>query len=218
MHLNASRDGGFTLVELAIVLVVIGIIIGAVMKGQDLIKGARTKRFINKVKEWENIQWVFYDRYGRFAGDQNGDSVIGGGHSYGCSSSGESVRKDLENATFIRPPWDTEEPSNIIAIGSHRFYVFFHGREGNGIVICASSNCSEPFDDDALEYIKALDTAIDGVADGKNGQVVAISGNCWGCPDYWVMGKTSIGYGCDSRSNYTSGNIKAAIYYFINKW
>ncbi|MBF0542486.1 MAG: prepilin-type N-terminal cleavage/methylation domain-containing protein, partial [Nitrospirae bacterium] len=38
---------GFTLVEIAIVLVIIGIILGAAMKGKDLIYGARYKKFIN---------------------------------------------------------------------------------------------------------------------------------------------------------------------------
>ena len=68
---------GFTLVELAIVLVIIGLILGAVLKGQDLIMNARAKQFVSRVKAWEIAQWTFYDCRGRFAGDQGTSGVIG---------------------------------------------------------------------------------------------------------------------------------------------
>lgn len=71
------RDqGGFTLLELAIVLVIIGIILGAVLKGQELINNAKTKRFINDMKGLAAIQFAFYDRYGRFAGDCDNNGSI----------------------------------------------------------------------------------------------------------------------------------------------
>ncbi len=60
---------GFTLVELAIVLVIIGIILGAVLKGQELINNAKAKRIINDTKGLMALAYTFYDRYGRFPGD-----------------------------------------------------------------------------------------------------------------------------------------------------
>ena len=63
------REKGFTLVELAIVLVIIGIILGAILKGQALIRNARAKRTFNDMKGLEAMVWTFYDRYGRFPGD-----------------------------------------------------------------------------------------------------------------------------------------------------
>lgn len=41
---SAMGQGGFTLVEMAIVLVIIGLILGAVMKGQELIGSAKAKK------------------------------------------------------------------------------------------------------------------------------------------------------------------------------
>ncbi|HIE59554.1 MAG TPA: type II secretion system protein [Persephonella sp.] len=71
-----NNQKGFTLIELAIVLVVIGIILGAILKSQELIKNAKARRFQNDVKALEAIIWMFYDRYGRFPGDCNLDGLI----------------------------------------------------------------------------------------------------------------------------------------------
>ena len=71
-----GRTKGFTLVELAIVLVIIGIILGAVLKGQDLINNAKVKRLQNDMKGFEALIWTFYDRYGKFPGDCDGNGFI----------------------------------------------------------------------------------------------------------------------------------------------
>jgi prepilin-type N-terminal cleavage/methylation domain-containing protein len=63
---NPSRQGGFTLIEMAIVLVIIGLILGAILKGQDLITSARGKRFASFVRSAETAQWAHLDRYGKF--------------------------------------------------------------------------------------------------------------------------------------------------------
>jgi hypothetical protein len=49
------------------VLVVIGLIIGAVLKGQDLINNARMKRFVNFVRNAEIAEWGYFDRNGEYA-------------------------------------------------------------------------------------------------------------------------------------------------------
>jgi len=60
---------GFTLVELAIVLVIIGIILGAVLKGQELVNNAKTKRLYQQYREIYAAMYTYYDRYGFFPGD-----------------------------------------------------------------------------------------------------------------------------------------------------
>lgn len=81
---------GFTLVELAIVLVIIGIILGAVLKGQELINNAKMKRLYNAQREIMAGVYTYYDRYGKYPGDDptastrwgvtggNGDGLING--------------------------------------------------------------------------------------------------------------------------------------------
>ena len=60
---------GFTLVELAIVLVIIGIILGAVLKGQALINNAKIKRVYNQQREVLAAVYSYFDKYSFFPGD-----------------------------------------------------------------------------------------------------------------------------------------------------
>ncbi len=62
---------GFTLVELAIVLVIIGLILGAVLKGQELINNARMKRLYTLEQEVNAAINTYVDKYGKYPGDDN---------------------------------------------------------------------------------------------------------------------------------------------------
>ncbi len=71
---------GFTLVELAIVLVIIGIILGAVLKGQELINNARTKRVYTDVQGVTAGIYTYMDKYAlKLPGDDpNATAVLRG--------------------------------------------------------------------------------------------------------------------------------------------
>jgi prepilin-type N-terminal cleavage/methylation domain-containing protein len=61
---------GFTLVELSIVLIIIGLIIGGVLKGTDMINSAKQKKFYNTfVKGWQITADQYRDRTGQILGD-----------------------------------------------------------------------------------------------------------------------------------------------------
>ncbi len=65
---------GFTLVELAIVLVIIGLLLAAILKGQDLMRSARIKKYYNQfIKGWEIAYLQYQDRTGKVLGDTTGD-------------------------------------------------------------------------------------------------------------------------------------------------
>ncbi len=64
-----SSRNGFSLIELSIVLIVIGLLLAAVMKGKDLIRSAEIKKFYsNFVRQWELIYASYYDRTGKALG------------------------------------------------------------------------------------------------------------------------------------------------------
>ncbi len=73
MHRPASpraAQGGFTLVELAVVLAVIGLIIGAVAIGKDVQRNAEYTKIKNKfIDQWEQAYNQYYQRTGVVVGD-----------------------------------------------------------------------------------------------------------------------------------------------------
>jgi prepilin-type N-terminal cleavage/methylation domain-containing protein len=67
----ARRQSGFTLIEIAIVLVIIGLLLGGILKGQELINSARVK---NLASDFRNIPVFIYgyqDKFKALPGDDN---------------------------------------------------------------------------------------------------------------------------------------------------
>lgn len=68
---NQARrsESGFTLVELAIVMIIIGLLIGGILKGQELINNARVSSTVAQVKAIESGISGFRDKYATVPGD-----------------------------------------------------------------------------------------------------------------------------------------------------
>lgn len=67
---------GFTLVELAIVLVIAGIILTGVLKGTDAINKAKVERMVSDLKGLQGTILEFQKRSNRLPGDCNNDGTI----------------------------------------------------------------------------------------------------------------------------------------------
>ena len=63
------RQHGFTLVEIAIVLVIVGLLLGGILKGQDLINGARVRNLADMNAGIQAAYYGFIDRYRQVPGD-----------------------------------------------------------------------------------------------------------------------------------------------------
>lgn len=66
------NQSGFTLIEIAIVLVIIGLLLGGVLKGQELINSAKVKNFAQDFKSVPLFIYGYQDKYKRLPGDDNG--------------------------------------------------------------------------------------------------------------------------------------------------
>src|SRR5712692_6741851 len=64
-----SSQSGFTLVEIAIVLVIIGLLLGGILKGQEMITQARIKNVINDFNGVTAAVNSYNDRYKALPGD-----------------------------------------------------------------------------------------------------------------------------------------------------
>lgn len=76
---------GFTLVEIAIVLVIIGLLLGGILKGQEMITQARIKNVINDFNGITAAYFGYQDRYRAVPGDDgNAHARWGATGSYGA--------------------------------------------------------------------------------------------------------------------------------------
>ena len=83
------HQSGFTLVEIAIVLVIIGLLLGGVLKGQELINSAKVKNMINDFRTTSALIYGYQDRFKSLPGDQTQtqlDSAFGTGNATACSA------------------------------------------------------------------------------------------------------------------------------------
>ena len=85
---SSKRSAGFTLIEVALVLVIVGLLIGGILKGWELIQNSRMRTLAATTTSVQAAFFAFSDRYGRVAGDWNavdagnaiGETVNGGGN------------------------------------------------------------------------------------------------------------------------------------------
>ncbi|OIP95084.1 MAG: prepilin-type cleavage/methylation domain-containing protein [Piscirickettsiaceae bacterium CG_4_9_14_3_um_filter_43_564] len=97
---NTTHQKGFTLVEIAIVLVIIGLLLGGVLKGQELIANAKVKNVNNDAQGIIAAMLTYQDRYGVLPGDGNGDGKLKDNDS-------GSFFKDLRDAGLLKGEGNT---------------------------------------------------------------------------------------------------------------
>ena len=138
-----GSKGGFTLIELSIVLVIIGLIIGAILVGQDMIAAATVRMQIAQIEKYQSAVNTFKSKFnnqlpgdisnadavafgfsarGAYAGEGDGNGIIEGvttnlaGHNYGIAlAAGETAMfwVDLAQAQLIDISLSTASPSVV---------------------------------------------------------------------------------------------------------
>ncbi|MFN3376803.1 MAG: type II secretion system protein [Burkholderiaceae bacterium] len=94
---HARRQAGFTLVELAIALAVIGLIIGAVAIGKDVQRNAEYTKIKNKfIDQWEQAYNQYYQRAGVVLGDsQTAPRLMVNGANYTAATGAPTSGGDM---------------------------------------------------------------------------------------------------------------------------
>lgn len=108
--INAKRQQGFTLVEIAIVLMIIGLLIGGMLRGQELITSARVRNIIDQKSAIQTAQIGFMDRYRMMPGDLTAAqaAIVGNGAAGGVWGG---------NSTFLITDSSALYFQNLVAAG-----------------------------------------------------------------------------------------------------
>ncbi len=119
-----SRQTGFTLVEIAIVLVVIGLLLGGVLKGQELVLNSQIRNTINEYNNVASVLFAYQDRYRQIPGDDDTATTRWGA----TSTDGDGDRQ-------IDGDWDNND-------GTEETSLFWHHLRNDGLVTGPRSNAS----------------------------------------------------------------------------
>lgn len=74
-----QRQSGFTLIEIAIVLVIIGLLLGGILKGQELINSARVKNLASDFRNVPVFIYGYQDKFKALPGDDSAANTHVGG-------------------------------------------------------------------------------------------------------------------------------------------
>jgi len=108
-----TKQRGFTLVEIAIVLVIIGLLLGGILKGQEMITQAKIKNVIADMSGVSAAMYGYQDRYKALPGDDlkadrwagtaagNGNGVIEGKYSDAATAESMQFWNNLRLAGFV---------------------------------------------------------------------------------------------------------------------
>ncbi|MDR1996304.1 prepilin-type N-terminal cleavage/methylation domain-containing protein [Azonexus sp.] len=103
-----SRQTGFTLVEIAIVLVIIGLLLGGVLKGQELINSAKVKNLANDFRNIPIYIYGYQDRFRALPGDDVNVTTHLAGATKASSGGGGGVGDGVINGAWFSAT-NTEE-------------------------------------------------------------------------------------------------------------
>lgn len=160
---------GFTLIELSIVLVIIGLIVGGVLTGRELIKAAEVRAQIAQIEKYNTAVNTFRDKYGGLPGDLgvsnvtqfgftaragtagrgDGNGVIEGvhysnGNIYGWVTEGEPVFfwQDLSQAKLIDATFSGATDASPLPLTSTTLPNFLpRAKIGNSNYVYVFSTC-----------------------------------------------------------------------------
>ncbi|TXG93520.1 MAG: prepilin-type N-terminal cleavage/methylation domain-containing protein [Rhodocyclaceae bacterium] len=110
-----NQQSGFTLVEIAIVLVIIGLLLGGVLKGQELINSAKVKSLASEFRAIPTFIYGYQDRFRSLPGDDRDATRVGGTNA----TNGTRGNGVIEGA------WDSEDE------GDESFLFWQHVRLAN---------------------------------------------------------------------------------------
>lgn len=184
--ISKKQQGGFTLIEIAIVLVIIGLLLGGILKGQELITQAKIRNVVNDFNGASVAFYAYQDRYRAIPGDDinaaarwaitqtpapNGNGIVEGNYNDVSGSETAYFWQDLRlSGLIVGAGTDMTPPQNSVSgiTGVQNGALGFAG-----LVVCSSNL--------PAKIAQAVDSQFDD-GNGLTGQVKATTGGTANAP------------------------------------
>ncbi len=135
--MNNLKQKGFTLVEIAIVLVIVGLLIGGVLKGQEMITNAKLKRVESDNAGLAAAMFSYQDRYLQLPGD---DSQAAG--RFSVYAPADPV--DGDGTGTIDGVWNVAPTGDVTAAATVETNLFFAHLRASGLVPGGGTDDTRP--------------------------------------------------------------------------
>lgn len=100
MYKRHIHNSGFTIIELGVVMVILGLLLSGILIGQELIKSALLRNIINQLNEYDTATNSFFLKYGALPGDIRTAELHGLGQPGGPGENGNGDHS-IGNDTLI---------------------------------------------------------------------------------------------------------------------
>ena len=95
-----GKESGFTLVELAIGLVIIGLLIGAILGGAQMINNAKVRRQVKDLQGLYAGAYTYFDKFEQLPGDRDGDGQFDGNDTVWSDMEAENLAHEARRSPF----------------------------------------------------------------------------------------------------------------------
>ncbi|MDH5394528.1 MAG: prepilin-type N-terminal cleavage/methylation domain-containing protein [Gammaproteobacteria bacterium] len=153
-----KQQSGFTLVEIAIVMVIIGLLLGGVLKGQEVITNARLKNINNEYNGISAAVYSYQDRYRALPGDD----AAADAHVNGLVNSAATVGNGIIEGVF-------DVADAAIGVGNAESLLAWHHLRASGLVSGSGLQADETSNDrpvNAIGGVTGIETGGGNAADG----------------------------------------------------
>ena len=86
MEYIKNNQKGFTLIEMSVVLVIVGLVVGGLVIGRDMILNANARAVISQIQSYNTAYNIFKNKYGNSPGDLGANRATSFGFSVGTGN------------------------------------------------------------------------------------------------------------------------------------